>query len=39
MRLYAVTMTGDTNAGPSSLKGIGRAMAQIDRIEEAVKDA
>ncbi len=39
MRLYAVTMTGDTNAGPSSLNGIGRAVAQIDRIEKAVKEA
>ncbi|MDA8093293.1 MAG: hypothetical protein M0T84_05160 [Betaproteobacteria bacterium] len=39
MRLYAATMTGDINAGPLSLNGIGRAMSQIDLIEKAVKQA
>jgi predicted amidohydrolase len=39
MRLYAVTMTGDTNTSPSALNGLGRALSQVSAIEKAVGDA
>lgn len=39
MRLYAVTMTGDTNAGPSTTAGLGRATQQVEAIEKEVAGA
>lgn len=39
MRLYAVTMTGDTNLAPSAMAGLGRATEQVVAIEKAVREA
>ena len=39
MRLYAVTMTGDTNTAPSAMSGLGRATDQVVAIEKAVDEA
>lgn len=39
MRLYVVTMIGDTNSAPSMLNGLGRATAQVDAIEKSIDAA
>lgn len=39
MRLYVVTMTGDTNLALNAMSGLGRATDQVLAIEQAVDDA